>query len=76
MGYSHRYRLPVGFTFHNFHNSELNLFTEKGDLTKHLRTPSGEKPYGCHICTIAFTVKSTLTKHLRTHSGEKPYACH
>ena len=37
---------------------------------------SGEKPYGCHICTKAFTKKNSLTNHLCTHSGEKPYGCH
>ena len=42
-------------------------FTVKDALTKHLRTLSGAKLYGCHICNKAFTAKNSLTTHLRTH---------
>jgi len=36
---------------------------------------TGEKPFKCDICNIAFSQYSSLSTHKRTHIGEKPFKC-
>ena len=44
-------------------------------LKHHMLTYSGEKPYICLICKLAFRSKGGLRSHKVTHSMEKPYEC-
>ena len=52
------------------------VFPRSSNLTRHLRTHTGEQPYACKYCNRAFSISSNLQRHVRnTHSKEKPYQC-
>ncbi|GFT29447.1 zinc finger protein 418 [Nephila pilipes] len=50
-------------------------FCLKGDLTRHLNSHNGVKPYECEHCNKTFTLKSNLRQHLTTHRMDKNFAC-
>ncbi|NXJ15180.1 ZN865 protein, partial [Odontophorus gujanensis] len=47
-------------------------FKKPSHLQQHRIIHTGEKPFGCAVCSRTFNRRESLTRHAKTHAGPAP----
>ncbi|XP_061881579.1 gastrula zinc finger protein xFG20-1-like [Entelurus aequoreus] len=51
------------------------IFPDKTQVKRHMRTHTGENPSSCSVCGKGFSEKKHARRHMKTHTGEKHFRC-
>jgi uncharacterized Zn-finger protein len=50
-------------------------FSHAGNLRRHKKIHTGDRPFGCSYCFKKFSQRSHVSTHEKMHTGEKPFEC-
>ncbi|XP_075525123.1 uncharacterized protein LOC142557285 isoform X2 [Dermacentor variabilis] len=48
---------------------------QRGHMNRHMVVHTGKRPFGCHLCPMAFSRQASLADHVQTHSRSNKFQC-